>query len=113
MTLAAAGDSLRKLWLVTTRGQSADVEDGMATLGAVVPNLEVLTIDFVEVIDTGWTVFAATRLASKRYLVSVCCIKAHGETHVPCETTRAVLMGAVTGSELLYESPSGVRDGLS
>lgn len=103
VSLASSGESLRKLWLVAAHGYCADVEDGMATLGAAVPRLEVLTTDLLMVTDKGWASFAAARLASKRYLVSIR-ITAPGASHVPSEATRALLMDAVTESLLLSDS---------
>lgn len=103
VSIASSGESLRKLWLVGAHRYGVDVEDGMATLGAAVPRLEVLTTDMLVITDKGWAAFAAARLASKRYLVSIR-IRAPGASHVPSEPTRALLMDAVTESLLLSDS---------
>lgn len=104
VSIAFSGDSLVKLWLVSACRQGEDVEDGMATLGAALPRLEVLTTDSLRVTDRGWAAFAAARLASKRYLVSIR-IKPPAVCYVPSEATRAVLMDAVTEILVLCGPP--------
>ncbi|CAM9650811.1 unnamed protein product, partial [Ectocarpus fasciculatus] len=92
--LAGGGDSLLRL---TFSGGSADIEEGMAVLGAATPRLETLAVHHVRVTNRGWEKFGKARLASKRHLVSVH-ITPTSDAHVPSKATRAVLLRAVTKS---------------
>ncbi|CAM9481703.1 unnamed protein product [Ectocarpus sp. 12 AP-2014] len=92
--LAEAGDSLLRC---TFSGGSADIEEGMAVLGAAAPRLETLAAHHVRVTNRGWEKFGKARLASKRHLVSVHITPA-SDAHVPSKATRAVLLRAVTKS---------------
>lgn len=92
--LAGAGDSLLRL---TLSGGSADIEEGMAELGAAAPRLETLAVHHVRVTNRGWEKFGKARLASKRHLVSVHITPA-SDAHVPSKATRAALLRAVTKS---------------
>lgn len=100
VALAGGGDALLRLTLVAGSTQGADVEEGMAALGAAAPRLQVLTIDQLRVTNKGWEKFAQARLQTKRHLVSVR-IKAVGKAYIPSKMVRALLLEAVTESLLL------------
>lgn len=107
--LAGGGDSLLRLTLVAGASRGADVEEGMATLGAAVPKLQVLTIDQLRVTNKGWEKFGKARLATRRHLVSVR-IKAAAEAYVPSNMVRALLLDAVTESLSLFGKASALID---
>lgn len=109
VAFAGGGDALLRLTLVAGSSQGADVEEGMAALGAAAPMLQVLTIDQLRVTNKGWEKFGTARLATKRHLVSVR-IKAAGEAYIPSKMVRALLLEAVTESLLLLGKASTLVD---
>lgn len=99
-----------RLTLVAGWGsQGADVEEGMAALGAAAPRLQVLTTNQLRVTNKGWEKFGKARLATKRHLVSVR-IRAAADAYVPSKTVRALLLKAVTESLLFFGEASALVD---
>lgn len=101
VAFAGAGDCLLRLTLLAGAPQGADVEEGLATLGAATPRLEVLTTDQLRATNNGWKSFATARLSSKRRLTSIR-IKPAADAYFPCKAVRALLLEAVTESLVLF-----------
>lgn len=101
VAFAGAGDALLNLTLLAGATQGADIEEGLATLGAATPRLQVLTTDQVRVTNNGWKMFATERLATKRHLTAIR-IKAAAHNYVPCKAVRALLLEAVTECLMLF-----------
>lgn len=101
VAFAGAGGALLNLTLLAGATQGADIEEGLATLGAAAPRLEVLTTDQLRVTNSGWKMFATERLATKRRLTAIR-IKAAAHNYVPCKVVRALLLEAVTECLMLF-----------